>query len=213
MPEKIRYKINPVSHAPFVSSMISLFAAVMLCVMYWPIFVQYFSDGTYGTTAVSTAIVVFYSILILGLLFYSLFTGILAKRTLSLAALFSLPVVLFYLLDIVGMRNTVLFFDIDNVFWFYRNSAGYFRAAWPFVVIVALLTVAGALSFVSLAFSKAKSPAAAAMFVGVSAVGWLAFSIYHVAAFDSADYIAGLLTARDFVYTIMSYTAATFFLS
>ena len=209
MPEKIKYTINKKSKAPFVSSMFSLLAVVMLCVMYWPIFVQYFAGNVYDGPEVTTIVMVTYSILIVGLLLYTIFTGAVAKKSLAPSAIFAVFPTLFYLLDVSGLRNVILFFDPDNTFAYYRSNIDYFEAAWPFIIALSVITILSTIGYFMLSLSKHRG--FALTFITINTLSWFAFSAYYVIFFAIPEFNAKLVSTRDFVYIILSYTAVVFY--
>ncbi len=211
MTDTIKHKVAPTSKLPFIASMFTLFGTVLLCVMYWPIYVQYFSGGTFLGEPVSLLIVIFYAVLMLCTFFYSVFTGFVAKRTLVFSTIFALPIMLFFLLDVCGLRQTILFFDLDNVFWYYRNNPAYFSATWPFIVALVVLTVASIVSVCALTSTKVPRPTLHKCILGATAVVWFAFSLYRIIAADYLTYTAGAASARDFIYSILMYLTCVLF--
>jgi len=223
MPERKKYKIGAESQVPFISSMFSLFGVIILCVVHCTTFLWFFLNETKSTPTIQRTVIV-YSIVIIGMLTYSLFTGILAKKTLFFSGLFALPVSLFYLLNVSGIVSTLIYFDFGNVLHFYRDNP-FLKAAWPLVIVLVILTIASIISFTASSLNRIKAKPVHVMIQGVNAIAWLFYSVYSVVMLEYPRLIGTIpnalygakeveYAAGDFVFAILSYLAAVaFFMS
>lgn len=215
MPIKVRYQLRKESVAPIVASIFSLISAILLIVIYWPVFVQYLSGGTYEGAPLTGLTVIFYSILILFLLLFALFTATSAKKTLVPSSICALFVFLFYFLDVSGLRNTILFFDADNVFHYYRETKALFNGWWFFVAVVAIFIAVTSRCYLRIAFHKARTKNVGVIISCVTSVLWVIYSLIRFIDVDLHTFRQGIdFTSRDLLYAIMYYLAgALFFVS
>lgn len=212
MPVKVKYQLRKDAVSPFVSAMFGLISAVLLGVIFWPLFVQYLSSGTYDGAPLSGLTALFYCILIGFTLLFSLFTAIAAKRSLAVVAFMALPVSLFYFLDVSGLRSTILFFDADNVFSYYRETAPVFRGWWVFVAVVAVSILLAAYSFIKIALNKARTKNVGVVINCINAVLWGVYGIIHVVGIELQHFnLDADFSSRDLFYAILYYLAGTFF--
>lgn len=212
MPVKVKYLMRKESSSPFIAATFALISAVLLGVIFWPVFVQFLSGGTYEGAPLTGLTTAFYCVLIGFTLLFALFTALSAKHTLVMAAFCALPVSLFYMLDVSGLRQTILFFDADNVFHYYRDTQPVFRGWWFFASVFAVVIFVAARSFIKIALNKSRTKSVGFLINCLAAALWTVYAIIHIVGVELPLFRQGDgFVTRDFIYAIMYYLAGAFF--
>lgn len=213
---KVKFKLRPESRVPLVSAILALLSAVILTLVYGPIFSHYLGSPASARIPHEGAVAFYCALLVALTLLYCLLTGFLAKKALALSAIAALPVTLMYILDITGIRNTILFFEYDTVLRFYRESEALFRGWWPLVVAVAVVLLFCALSFLKVALQRAAGKAYSLLFSMGALALWCVYAILHL-IYREFPYLYNAVDgfgARDLVISIAYYGAGMlYFLS
>lgn len=207
MPDMPKFRVSSRSFSALLSALLAMVSFVLLACVNWPTFYNY----AVGSDEVNTITIVFSSVLMGSLLLYGLCTLLFAKKTLIPSVLFSLPVILFYLLDISGLRATILDFKLHDTLWHYLDNSSYYRSSWWIILLLGLIIFTAFCYFVRFAFGFARRRLSGALVAGSCAAIWLAFSIYHVVVFDYNDYISGHITGLTLAFTVLGFVASVCF--
>lgn len=209
--QRIKYRIQKTSCAPMTAVIFTILAIGCLLATYWSVLYKYYFQ--HGTDALLYKETVVYSVLIGALALFALFTGSLGKRTLTLSAICTIPICLFYTIERCGLLTMLFSNEKTGFFEFYeKNTAFYSGNNLLIVCAISLFMLLVMFCFWAVVFNNGKSRAFAMFILFLSPFVRILYAYYDVSTFSWPLYYAKDMTLTVFAYYLLDHAAAIFFL-
>lgn len=206
---RIKYRLTKTSSAPAITCALSLIAAALVGVVYWPVFVKYFAAPASADLTL-TMMTWVYGALIGCYVLFGLCTALLGKKTMILSALFATPVFIYYIIEKCGALFALL--GGKSLTAVYAESPDYFSGRnLAYIIAAAAFVLVALISFWSIIFNKGRSRGFAMFLIILAAVARVLFALYDVRANYQPLADAGTLDGTSYIYQILLHAAAVIF--